>query len=50
MAPATHTAGLTYAFTRSSVLDGIYRAHRADPLEDPDTDLAQMCERWAALR
>ncbi len=44
----THTAGLTYAFTRSSVLDDLYRARRADPLEDPDTDLAQMCERWAA--
>jgi CubicO group peptidase (beta-lactamase class C family) len=44
----THTAGLTYAFTRSSVLDEIYRARGADPLEDPDADLAQMCERWAA--
>ncbi len=43
----THTAGLTYAFTRSSVLDDLYRARRADPLEDPDADLAQMCERWA---
>ena len=44
----THTAGLTYAFTRSSVLDDLYRARRADPLEDPDADLSQMCERWAA--
>jgi len=43
----THTAGLTYAFTRSSVLDEIYRLRGADPLEDPDADLAQMCERWA---
>jgi CubicO group peptidase (beta-lactamase class C family) len=44
----THTAGLTYAFTRSSVLDDLYRARKADPLEDPETDLAAMCERWAA--
>ena len=43
----THTAGLTYAFTRSSVLDDLYRARKADPLEDPETDLAQMCERLA---
>ena len=45
----SHTAGLTYAFTRSSVLDDMYRGAKADPLEDPDADLAQMCERWGAL-
>jgi CubicO group peptidase (beta-lactamase class C family) len=45
----THTAGLTYAFTRSSLLDDVYRAARADPLEDPDSDLTQMCERWGSL-
>ncbi|CAA9318066.1 MAG: Beta-lactamase class C-like and penicillin binding proteins (PBPs) superfamily [uncultured Frankineae bacterium] len=45
----SHTAGLTYAFTRSSVLDEMYRGAKADPLEDPDADLAQMCERWGAL-
>ena len=45
----SHTAGLTYAFTRSSVLDDLYRARKADPVEDPDADLAQMCERWGAL-
>lgn len=45
----THTAGLTYAFTRSSVLDDMYRARRADPVADPDADLAEMCRRWAAL-
>jgi CubicO group peptidase (beta-lactamase class C family) len=45
----SHTAGLTYAFTRSSVLDDMYRAAKADPLEDPDADLAQMCERWGSL-
>jgi CubicO group peptidase (beta-lactamase class C family) len=45
----THTAGLTYAFTRSSLLDDMYKARGADPLEDPDADLAQMCERWGGL-
>jgi CubicO group peptidase (beta-lactamase class C family) len=45
----THTAGLTYAFTRSSVLDEIYAKHGADSLADPDADLTQMCERWGSL-
>ena len=45
----THTAGLTYAFTRSSVLDDIYAKHGADSLADPDADLVQMCDRWASL-
>ncbi len=45
----THTAGLTYAFTRSSMLDDLYRARAADPLAAPDLDLAAMCERWASL-
>ena len=45
----THTAGLTYAFTRSSLLDDLYKAHRADPVSDPTVDLAAMCERWASL-
>ena len=45
----THTAGLTYAFTRSSVLDEMYRLAEADPLVDTDVDLAGMCERWASL-
>jgi CubicO group peptidase (beta-lactamase class C family) len=45
----THTAGLTYAFTRSSVLDEIYGKHGADSLADPDADLPQMCERWGSL-
>ena len=45
----THTAGLTYAFTRSSVLDDIYGKHGADSLADPDADLSQMCERWGSL-
>ena len=45
----THTAGLTYAFTRSSVLDDIYRAKGADSLADPDADLEEMCRRWGSL-
>ena len=44
----SHTAGLTYAFTRSSVLDEMYRMAGADPLVDASTDLAAMCERWAS--
>ena len=45
----SHTAGLTYAFTRSSVLDEMYRLAGADPLVDTSADLATMCERWASL-
>ncbi len=45
----SHTAGLTYAFTRSSVLDTMYSLAGADPLVDPSIDLATMCQRWAAL-
>ena len=45
----SHTAGLTYAFTRSSVLDEIYKLAGADPLVDPTADLQTMCSRWASL-
>ena len=45
----SHTAGLTYAFTRSSVLDEIYGLAKADPLVDTTSDLATMCSRWASL-
>ena len=45
----THTAGLTYAFTKSSVLDQMYGLHRADQLVDWDADLAEMCRRWGSL-
>ena len=34
----SHTAGLTYAFTRSSVLDDMYLAAGADSLTDPSAD------------
>jgi CubicO group peptidase (beta-lactamase class C family) len=45
----SHTAGLTYAFTKSSVLDDLYGRAGADPLVDPAADLATMCQRWASL-
>jgi len=45
----THTAGLSYAFTRSSLLDDLYARRGADPLSSPDLSLAQMCDRWASL-
>ena len=45
----SHTAGLTYAFTRSSVLDEMYKAAGADSLQDPSADLATMVDRWAGL-
>jgi CubicO group peptidase (beta-lactamase class C family) len=45
----SHTAGLTYAFTRSSVLDEMYKLHGADALADPTADLETMCSRWASL-
>ena len=45
----SHTAGLTYSFTRSSVLDEVYRLAGADPLLDSDADLATMCGRWGSL-
>ena len=45
----SHTAGLTYAFTRSSVLDDMYRLASADSLQDPASDLETMCAKWASL-
>jgi CubicO group peptidase (beta-lactamase class C family) len=45
----SHTAGLTYAFTRSSVLDDMYRLAGADSITDPAADLETLCARWGAL-
>jgi CubicO group peptidase (beta-lactamase class C family) len=45
----THTAGLSYAFTRSSLLDDLYARRGADPISSPDLSLEQMCDRWASL-
>jgi CubicO group peptidase (beta-lactamase class C family) len=44
----THTSGLTYAFTRSSLLDDIYRERGADPITSAST-LEEMCELWGSL-
>jgi CubicO group peptidase (beta-lactamase class C family) len=45
----THTAGLSYAFTRSSLLDDLYARSGADPLVAPGATLEEMVDRWAAL-
>ncbi|MCW2817345.1 MAG: hypothetical protein JWR42_132 [Marmoricola sp.] len=45
----SHTAGLTYAFTKSSVLDTMYGMAGADSLADPSADLETLCARWSAL-
>ncbi len=45
----THTAGLTYGFTRSSLLDDIYRLAGSDFLQPPGLDLADLCDLWAGL-
>ncbi len=45
----SHTAGLTYGFTRSSLLDEIYRAADSDFAQPRGMDLAQLCDLWASL-
>jgi CubicO group peptidase (beta-lactamase class C family) len=45
----SHTAGLTYAFTKSSVLDTMYGMAGADSLADPSADLETLCARWSSL-
>ncbi|MDP9434737.1 MAG: beta-lactamase family protein [Actinomycetota bacterium] len=45
----SHTSGLSYGFTRSSVVDELYLRAGADPLANPHDDLATMCARWASL-
>jgi CubicO group peptidase (beta-lactamase class C family) len=45
----THTAGLTYGFMQTSVVDALYRAAGYE-LEAPvGTDLAGACDAWAKL-
>ncbi|MFY1700638.1 serine hydrolase domain-containing protein [Micromonospora sp. WMMA1923] len=39
----THTAGLTYGFMQTSVVDGLYRAAGYDLLPPPGVDLAGAC-------
>ncbi len=45
----THTAGLTYGFLGTSVVDAIYRANGFELGTPPGMDLAAACAAWAAL-
>lgn len=45
----SHTAGLTYGFTRSSVLDEMYRDRGSDVAQPPGLDLAALCDLWSSL-
>ena len=45
----THTAGLTYGFLQTSVVDGLYRAAGYDLYPAPGADLATACAAWARL-
>ncbi len=45
----SHTAGLTYGFLNTSVVDAIYRAAGFEWGAPRGTDLASACDHWAAL-
>jgi CubicO group peptidase (beta-lactamase class C family) len=45
----THTAGLTYGFMQTSVVDGLYRAAGYDLDAPAGVDLADACDAWAKL-
>lgn len=45
----THTAGLTYGFMQTSVVDALYRAAGHDFFPPEGTDLAAACATWARL-
>ncbi|MGC5330557.1 serine hydrolase domain-containing protein [Micromonospora sp. DT62] len=45
----THTAGLTYGFMQTSVVDGIYRAAGYDLYPPADVDLATACQAFGEL-
>jgi len=45
----THTSGLTYGFTQTSVVDALYRAAGWDMIPPPGIDLAAACQTWAGL-
>ena len=45
----THTAGLTYGFTRSSPVDEMYRLAGSDFAQPPGMDLAALCDLWASM-
>ncbi len=45
----THTAGLTYGFQYASPVDSMYRSAGFEWGTPPGADLAECCDRWAAL-
>jgi CubicO group peptidase (beta-lactamase class C family) len=45
----THTSGLTYGFHHAHPVDAIYRAAGFEWGGPPGADLAECCDRWAAL-
>ncbi|MEV1143361.1 serine hydrolase domain-containing protein [Micromonospora sp. NPDC049799] len=45
----THTAGLTYGFMQTSVVDGLYRAAGYDLYPPSDVDLATACAAFGEL-
>jgi CubicO group peptidase (beta-lactamase class C family) len=45
----THTAGLTYGFMHTHVVDALYRAAGYEWGAPPGADLAQACDHWAGL-
>ena len=45
----THTSGLTYGFHHQHVTDALYRKQGFEWGAPPGLDLAECCERWAAL-
>lgn len=45
----THTAGLTYGFLHTSVVDAVYRARGYEWGVPAGTDLAAACDAWAGL-
>ncbi len=45
----THTAGLTYGFHNTHAVDAIYRKNGFEWAHPPGIDLADCCDRWAAM-
>ena len=45
----THTAGLTYGFTKSSPVDEMYRLAGSDFTQPAGMDLAALCDLWASM-
>ncbi len=45
----THTSGLTYGFMQAHPVDALYRQAGFEWGTPPGADLAEVCDRWAAL-